>query len=255
MKPPHRPVTCSPRPCGRSSPARRSTWVTAPRSSTPAMRCPRGRRARRRRERVAHPGAGRRCPRCPRRGRRTFLTDVGTDAGADFAAGIFASTIGSTGSLTGLLEAAPFELGTAYLPDGPSGSGTPTGGTGLAIPASRTPEQQLAAAMFLAFLTEPENTAYFSQNTGYMPVRTSAVEGETMSSIYAATPQFRTAVDQLAEKSRTQDWVRVFVPGGDQILTDGIEQIVLKGTPATEAFASITPRLEKAYQENVVPYL
>ena len=183
------------------------------------------------------------------------VAGVGPDAGADFAAGIFASTIGSTGSLTGLLDAASFELGTAYLPDGPSGSGTPTGGTGLAIPASRTPEQQLAAAMFLAFITDPENTAYFSQNTGYMPVRTSAVEGETMSSIYAATPQFRTAVDQLAEKSRSQDWVRVFVPGGDQILTDGIEQIVLKGTPAAEAFASITPRLEKAYQENVEPYL
>src|SRR5690606_32750968 len=102
------------------------------------------------------------------------------DAMVDFSSGLIASTIGSTGSLKGALDAASFEVGTAYLPDGPAGGGTPTGGTGLAIPSSKSPEQQLAAAMFLAFLTNTENTAYFSQNTGYMPVRTSAVESDTM---------------------------------------------------------------------------
>ena len=30
--------------------------------------------------------------------------------------------------------------------------------------------------MFLKFLTNAENTAYFSSNTGYMPVRTSALK-------------------------------------------------------------------------------
>ena len=96
------------------------------------------------------------------------------DSIADFASGLIASTIGSTGSLKGALDAASFEVGTAYLPDGPAGGGTPTGGTGLAISSSSTPEEQLAAAMFLAFLTDTENTATFSQATGYMPVRTSA---------------------------------------------------------------------------------
>lgn len=183
------------------------------------------------------------------------VAGVGTDTQANFAAGIFGSFVGSTGSLKGLLDAADFEIGTAFLPDGPSGSGVPTGGTGLAIPSSRSPEQQLAAAMFLAFITDAENTAYFSANTGYMPVRTSAQEGETMAAIYETTPQFRTAIDQLETKTRTQDWVRVFVPGGDQIITDGIEQMVLKNTPAAEAWAAITPRLEKAFSENVEPYL
>jgi len=71
------------------------------------------------------------------------------DSMADFASGLIASTIGSTGSLKGALDAASFEVGTAYLPDGPQGGGTPTGGTGLAISSSSTPEKQLAAAMFL----------------------------------------------------------------------------------------------------------
>ncbi|WP_149205373.1 ABC transporter substrate-binding protein [Actinotalea subterranea] len=183
------------------------------------------------------------------------VATVSKDSNADFAAGVIASTVGSTGSLTGILESATFEVGTAYLPDGPEGSGTPTGGTGLAIPSSRTPEQQLAAAMFLAFITDTDNTAYFSQNTGYMPVRTSAVESDAMKAVYEQTPQFRTAVDQLADKARSQDWVRVFVPSADQILTDAIEEIVLKGTDPETAFGSVTPKVETAYRENVEPYL
>ncbi|WP_147793830.1 ABC transporter substrate-binding protein [Cellulomonas sp. Y8] len=177
------------------------------------------------------------------------------DSMADFASGLIASTIGSTGSLKGALDAASFEVGTAYLPDGPAGGGTPTGGTGLAISSSSTPEKQLAAAMFLEFLTNTENTATFSQATGYMPVRTSAVESDTMKAVYEQYPQFRTAVDQLAEKARPQDYIRVFVPGADALLTDAIEQIVLEGTDPAEAFGSVTPQIETAYTENVEPYL
>ncbi|UZN03227.1 ABC transporter substrate-binding protein [Cellulomonas sp. S1-8] len=180
---------------------------------------------------------------------------VSEDSAADFASGVVAATIGSTGSLTGILEASSFEVGTAFLPDGPEGGGVPTGGTGLAIPASKTPEEQLAAAMFLQFLTDTEQTAYFSQNTGYMPVRTSAIESPEMTAVYEATPQFRTAVDQLAAKARSQDWIRVFVPSADQVLTEGIEQIVLRGEDPATAWSSITPKIETAYRENVEPYL
>ncbi|MFC7406447.1 ABC transporter substrate-binding protein [Georgenia alba] len=179
----------------------------------------------------------------------------GADTNADFAGGLYASLIASTGSLTGLLEAAPFELGTAYLPDGPvAGPNVPTGGTGIAI-ADKEPERQLAAAMFLKFITDTENTALFSETTGYMPVRTSAIEGETMSALYEETPQFRTSVNQLQEKTRVQDFVRVFTPGGDQIITDGLERIVLEGANAEDVFPNVTSELQRAYEENVEAYL
>lgn len=183
------------------------------------------------------------------------FASVGNDTQADFAAGFFGCFIGSTGSLKGILDAATFEVGTAFLPDGPVGPGVPTGGTGLAIPAKRSPEQQLAAAQFLAFLTNSDNTAEFSKATGYVPVRSSAMEGPIMQELYQQIPLYKTAIDQLETKTRTQDWVRVFVPSGDAILTEGIEQIVLKNTPAKTAWESITPRLEQAYKENVEPYL
>lgn len=182
------------------------------------------------------------------------FASVGNDTQADFASGFFGTFIGSTGSLNGILEAADFEVGAAFLPEGVAGAGVPTGGTGLAIPADRPAENQLAAAMFLEFLTNTENTATFSQATGYVPVRTSATELDSMKALYQQVPQYKVAIDQLA-KTRTQDWVRVFVPGGDAILTEGIEEIVLNNTPAKDAFEAITPRLEQAYQENVEPYL
>ncbi|UFU07029.1 ABC transporter substrate-binding protein [Ruania halotolerans] len=184
------------------------------------------------------------------------FASFGADTNADFQAGIYACLIGSTGSLAGHLEAVDFELGTAYLPDGPvAGPNVPTGGTGLAIAASKPPEQQLAAAMFLKFLTEQDNTALFSESTGYMPVRTSAIEGDIMAEVYAQTPQFRTSVDQLQEKTRVQDFVRVFTPGGDQMLTDGIERLVLGGENAEDVFPDVTANLQRAFEDDVEPYL
>lgn len=176
------------------------------------------------------------------------------DQSADLAAGIYASSISSTGSLTGVLKAAKFEVGTSFLPAGPKGFGCPTGGAGLAIPAKVSPERQLAAAMFLEFLGRPEQAAAFSKATGYMPVRKSAIEGAEMQQVYAQTPQFRTAVDQLA-KTRTQDWARVYVPSGDQIITTGIERITLKNEAPQAVFTDLKGQLEKAYQQNVKPYL
>lgn len=176
------------------------------------------------------------------------------DQVADFGAGLTGCTIASTGSLSGILASSKFDLGTGFLPEGTEGPACPTGGTGLAIPAGKSPEQQLAAAMFLKFLTSAESTAYFSSNTGYMPVRTSALEGETMQAVYAEMPQFRTAVDQLAG-TRVQDWGRVFVPNGDKDLTTALEKIMLQKGDPVEAFATASASIAKSFEANVKPYL
>ncbi|TKV29025.1 ABC transporter substrate-binding protein [Arthrobacter sp. NamB2] len=177
-----------------------------------------------------------------------------TDNVADFGAGLTACTIGSTGSLTGILEAAKFGVGTGFLPEGPAGPACPTGGTGVAISSNRSPEQQLAAGMFLKFLTSTESTAYFSSNTGYMPVRTSARDSDIMAEVYKTSPQFRTAVDQL-ETTRVQDWGRVFVPGGDKELTTALESIILQQGDPAEAFATASTAIQRSYEQNVEPYL
>ncbi|WP_432562407.1 ABC transporter substrate-binding protein [Kineococcus sp. SYSU DK003] len=190
---------------------------------------------------------------------RSFITNgwaavSSSDQASDFGAGLYSSVIGSTGSLSGILAAANFEVGNAFLPAGEAGRFVPTGGAGFAIPAKRTPEQQLAAATFLAFLAEDDNTAYFSQNTGYMPVTTGAVNSAPMQEVYAQTPLFKTAVDQLAE-TRTQDYARVFVPGGDQSTVTAWEKVMLAGQPSADAWGTAAAEIEQSYTADVEPLL
>ncbi len=133
------------------------------------------------------------------------------DQVADFGAGPIGCTIASTRSLSGILDSAKFGVGNGFLPEGLDGPASPTGGPGLSIPSGTSPEHQLAAGMFLKFLATAQNTAYVFSNTGYMPVRTQAPERKTRKAVYANTPQFRTAVDQLAG-TRVQDWARCLCP-------------------------------------------
>ena len=99
-----------------------------------------------------------------------------------------------------------------------------TGGAGLAVLADKSAEQQQAAFQFVSWATRAEQTAWWSQTTGYMPVRKSAVD--SMTDFFAENPNFKTAVDQLP-KTSAQDAARVFIPNGDQIIGKGLEQITI----------------------------
>ena len=165
----------------------------------------------------------------------------------NFASGAASQIVQSTGSLGGILDSADFEVGTAFLPGGPAAEGeTPTGGAGLMIAADSTPERQLAAAMFMGFMTSPESTAKFSAATGYMPVHTEA----DMSDVYAEMPQFETAVEQLS-RARVQDFARVFVPGGDLLLSQTLQRILTSDVDVAEEMASVQTELESLYESDL----
>ncbi|MGJ3189011.1 ABC transporter substrate-binding protein [Paenarthrobacter sp. FR1] len=174
------------------------------------------------------------------------------EAADDFAAGITSSTISSTGSLLGVLKAAKFNVGVGFLPGGPEApTGVcPTGGAGLGIPSGISKEEQLAAATFLKFMTEPENTAAFSAATGYMPTRLSA----DMSAVLAATPQIKTAMDQLAA-TKVQDNARVFLPGADQEMAKSAAKILTQQGDVQATMTELKKTLEGIYTKDVKPKL
>lgn len=171
----------------------------------------------------------------------------------DFAAGATSQFIGSTGSLGGVTEAAGFEVGVAFLPGGPVEQElvVPTGGAGVAISAASSPEEQLAAAMLADYLTSAENTVAFSAETGYMPVRANADASE----LYAANPNFEVAVDQLETRTRTQDYMRVFLPGGDLALATSLQRILTTDVDVEEALAELQAELEGLYENDLRPQL
>ncbi len=168
------------------------------------------------------------------------------DAENDFINGFTASVMASTGSLGGFNRDITFDFGTAFLPEGLT-FGCCTGGSGLAILADKSPEQQEAAFKFVSWATAPEQTAWWSQTTGYMPVRKSAVESESMQAFFAENPNFKTAVDQLP-KTRAQDAARVFIPNGDQIIGTGLERITINTEEVQPVFDDVANTLTEEAQ-------
>lgn len=168
------------------------------------------------------------------------------DVDADFRAGVAVCLMGSTGGLVGHEQAAQgkFEVGTGFLPEGPAGFGCPTGGAGIGMLAGLAKEKQAAAMQFLNFSTNTKTQAFWSQQTGYMPVRKSAIDSKEMQDFLKQKPNFKTALDQLP-KTKFQDSARVFIPNGDEIIGKGLERITVQGEAPTAVWKDIADTLTK----------
>ncbi|MDT5223145.1 MAG: sn-glycerol 3-phosphate transport system substrate-binding protein [Mycobacterium sp.] len=176
---------------------------------------------------------------------------VANNVANEFATGILASTVASTGALVGITAAARFDFGVAPLPTGPGPApACPTGGAGLAIPSKLSEERKLNALKFIAYITSPQNTAYFSQRTGYLTVRKSAADDPSEQQYLADNPRARVAFDQLPH-TRPQDYARVFLPGGDRIIAAGLTSIGLKGSEVSATFSSIDKQLQVIYDRQI----
>src|SRR5579859_5053767 len=90
-----------------------------------------------------------------------------------------------------------FELGIVAIP---TAAGKPVrslfSGTNLAIMKS-TPEKQQAAWDFVVWLTQTKQSAYWSVQTTYLPVRKSALNEQIMKDFIAQTPRFQVALDMI----------------------------------------------------------
>ena len=178
---------------------------------------------------------------------RSMINEGGAGAIAspadDFVAGTLGAMIASTGSLGNVTRDSQVEFGTAFLPEELQ-FGCPTGGTGLSVLNTAGEEQIAAAAEFLAFCTNTANAATWARNTGYMPVRTSAVDSEEYQAFLDENPNNRVAIEQLP-LTQPQDSARVFIPNGDQNLGRAWEQILVNDTPAQDAFDEVAAMLEE----------
>ena len=97
---------------------------------------------------------------------------------------------------------------------------------------------------YIAFASSPEQTTFWAKNTGYMPVRKSALESQEMQDYFTEFPQFKTATEQLA-LTKPQDSARVFVPNGDQIIGKGLERITVQSEDVATVFAEVQTILEE----------
>lgn len=103
------------------------------------------------------------------------------------------------------------------------------------IPAKASPEQQEAAFKWFSFFMSPENTAFWSMNTGYIAVRESALEDPTFVAYSEENPQSMIPLKQAAHASEPFN-----DPTGGKIndaLSIAADKVQISDVPAAEALA------------------
>ncbi|HMM94499.1 ABC transporter substrate-binding protein [Phycicoccus sp.] len=165
---------------------------------------------------------------------------------ADFSAGLAGCILQSTGSLGGISKDAKFEVGTAFLP---GTDNCPTGGAGVGIPAKISDERKANAVKFAEFLTNAKNTVTFTQATGYMPVRKSAVDTAEEKAYLEKNPNAKTAIDQLPH-TRSQDNARVLLPGGGARIGKALDQVA-QGQDVTSVFAGLDKESQQVFDNQI----
>jgi sn-glycerol 3-phosphate transport system substrate-binding protein len=117
-----------------------------------------------------------------------------------------AMTIGSNASLAGVLGAidsglAPgltaADVGIGPMPGPSPEPGVNLGGASLWIVDGKGDERAAAAWDYITYLITAEAQSQWASATGYVPVRSDALDIEPLLTTYAADPRFRVAYDQM----------------------------------------------------------
>lgn len=170
--------------------------------------------------------------------------------GADFKSGLVATVVNSTGSLKGTYEAAKasgFKFGTGPLPKQVS-TGVPTGGAGLTILKPIPKKRKDAAWEVIKFLSTPENSAFWSLKTGYLPV----IKGADKQGAYAAAlksdPNLSVAIKQMSI-ARARDAVSGWVPNSDATIYTGLQKIYGDNQPTQEVLTEVAKKLREGAEK------
>lgn len=120
----------------------------------------------------------------------------------DFGNGKVLFTMGSTSGLPYYAsavnsgETGGFDWSVAPIPHSTAKPVMDMYGASVSIPRT-TPEQQLAAWIFIKFLTNPDSEKQWTEASGYFPVRKSV--RDSLGDYFTQNPQFKTAFDILLE--------------------------------------------------------
>jgi sn-glycerol 3-phosphate transport system substrate-binding protein len=109
-------------------------------------------------------------------------------------------TSASLGTIEQVLASGQYpdvSVGVGPMP-GPVGKGgVLVGGAGIYLSNKSKPEKQAAAWEFAKFLNTPENQAEWAAATGYVPDRVSATKLPAVQDLWARSPGYKVAYDQL----------------------------------------------------------
>lgn len=164
----------------------------------------------------------------------------------DFLAGRVAMIWSSTAFVRYLEETADFPVRALPLPRGVRGS-VPTGGTHFVLLKSAPSELKQAAWRFVRFLLEPESAAFWSSETGYLPVTTDAAQLLETSGFYARHPNHKVALDQL-QVAQPWPWSKSLFRIQREVVQPRLEAAVLEKLAPGPAMADARRLAQESLQ-------
>ena len=116
-----------------------------------------------------------------------------------------------------------------------------------AILSKASDEQKEAGFKWISYLTSVQGTAKFAMNTGYTPVRTTALEDEAFQAYLEENPQARVPLEQLEYAQRNfSDPTNGKI---DQALKDAADMVEIENIPAEEALRIAKETAQKALDQ------
>lgn len=162
----------------------------------------------------------------------------------DFGNGAAAATLMSTASLTRtqqLADASKFDLGTAFLP-AHEAFGCPTGGSGWGIMTAAPDDRKKAAFEFISFLGKPENSAFWTIVSGYLPIVKAAQKDSRLVDLVKKNPNYSTSLRQLP-KTAPQDLARLVIPDASNFMDNSFETLYSSNASVEDVFGRLAKKM------------
>ncbi|MCB1346486.1 MAG: extracellular solute-binding protein, partial [Rhodobacteraceae bacterium] len=126
---------------------------------------------------------------------------AGPDAGPKFYSGECAMMMESSAGRAGVLSNATFNVGYGMMPYYDDVAGAPQnsiiGGATLWVLTGQSQAQYEGVARFFEFLSQPEQQAWWHQNTGYLPITQAAYDLTREQGYYDANPGADISIQQM----------------------------------------------------------
>jgi sn-glycerol 3-phosphate transport system substrate-binding protein len=191
-----------------------------------------------------------------------LVLDVGRNpSGSDhlfaIAGNQSAMTIGTSAALGGVYDAlasnpgleAEVGLGVGGLP-GPTGGGVVPGGAALWLVDRGDPVRVAAAWDWASWLNEPEQQARWHAASGYIPIRSSAIELPAVQELWSERPGFEIAYRQVAtSENETGGPVIGGYPGFRNAIVGALERILQQGADVDATLTSLESSATAAVED------
>ncbi|MDR3496235.1 MAG: sn-glycerol-3-phosphate ABC transporter substrate-binding protein UgpB [Ancalomicrobiaceae bacterium] len=144
---------------------------------------------------------------------------------------------------------AKFDYTAAPMPYYPDVAGAPQnsiiGGASLWVMGGKSAEEYKGIAKFLTYLSKPEVQAWWSQQTGYLPITPAAYELSKQQGFFDKVPAAEVAIKEITNKAPTENSRGLRLGGLAQIRNVWAEEIELALTGKKTAQAALDAAVER----------